>query len=95
MSNPSDSKVNAESVIHALGGQLQSYYWGANDAKNYITLSVPADDTTVIASLILRLSSGLMASYHAIELLPSDKLPACLERVEELRQLDHLNLDTE
>lgn len=88
MSNPSDREAVAKEGIAKLGGDLLSYYWGANNAKNYITVRLPADSETVPAMLITRLSTGLLVSYEAIELMPSAHLPTVMRRIEEISKVD-------
>jgi len=90
MNNPGDRRQAAEEGIRKLGGEMLSYFWGANDGRNYITVRLPADSETVPAMLIMRLSSGLLTSYQAIELLPSDQMPAVLKRIGDIMAVDDL-----
>lgn len=90
INNPGDRKAAASKGIEALGGELLSYYWGATDGRNYITVRLPADDETVTAMLIMRLSSGLLTSYEAIELLPSHDMSKVLQRIETIKAVDDI-----
>ena len=84
----SDREQIARQGIEKLGGEMLSYYWGVNDAKNYITVRLPADSKTVPALLITRLSTGLLVSYEAIELMPSSQMPLVMKRIEEIAEVD-------
>lgn len=84
----SDREKVARSVVENLGGELLGYYWGVNNARNYIITRLPADAETVPALLIMRLSSGLLTDYEAIEVMTSDGLPRVLERISEIAALD-------
>ena len=88
MNNPSDRESVAKEGVAKLGGELLSYYWGVNNAKNYITVRLPADSETVPAMLITRLSTGLLVSYEAIELMPSAQMPLVMQRIEEISKVD-------
>lgn len=88
MNNPSDRESVAKEGIAKLGGELLSYYWGVNNAKNYITVRLPADSETVPAMLITRLSTGLLVSYEAIELMQSAQMPLVMQRIEEISKVD-------
>lgn len=93
MKNPGDRKEAAQEGIRKLGGEMLSYHWGANDGRNYIIVRLPADSETVPAMLIMRLSSGLLTSYEAIELLPSDQMPAVLKRIGDIMAVDDIQAD--
>jgi hypothetical protein len=88
MKNSSDRESVARVGIEKLGGELLSYYWGVNNAKNYITVRLPADNDTVPALLISRLSTGLLISYEAIELMPSSEMPSVMQRIDEIAKVD-------
>lgn len=90
MSNPSDRESVVKEGIEKLGGELLSYYWGVNNAKNYVTVRLPADSETVPAMLISRLSTGLLVSYEAIELMPSSQMPLVMQRIEEISEVDDI-----
>ena len=90
MNNPSDRESVAKESIAKLGGEMLSYYWGVNNAKNYITVRLPADSKTVPAMLITRLSTGLLVSYEAIELIPSSQMPLVMQRIEEISKVDDI-----
>ena len=95
INNPGDREAAVKDAIANLGGELLSYYWGVNTAKNYITVRLPADGETVPAMLIARLSTGLLVSYEAVELMPSSRMPDVVRRIEEISEVDDVPLDNQ
>ena len=68
--NPEDRKAAVAGAFRALGGDLVSYYFGLGDGKNYITVTLPNDNELIQAVYLMRLPSGMLASYRVIELMP-------------------------
>ena len=92
LENPeaADREEVARAAVENVGGELLGYYWGVNNARNYIIVRLPADAETVPAFLIMRLSTGLLTKYEAIEIMPSDRLPVVLERIAEISAADDI-----
>lgn len=86
----SDREAIAKKGIEKLGGEMLSYYWGAHDGRNYITVRLPNDTETVPAMLIMRLSTGMLIQYDAIELIPSSKMPDVIERIADIMAVDDI-----
>ena len=85
-----DREKVARAAVERVGGELLGYYWGVNNAKNYIIVRLPADAETVPAFLIMRLSTGLLTNYEAIEIMPSARLPVVLKRIAEISAADDI-----
>ena len=88
MEHPQDRKAAVEEAFKALGGEVLSYYFGLGDGKNYITVSIPNDNELIQAVYLMRLPSGLLKSYHVVELMPSDQMSRALIRSKELIEGD-------
>lgn len=82
--HPEDRKTQVEAGFKALGGKVISYYFGLADGKNYITVAIPNDNELIQAIYLMRLPAGLLNSYQAIELMPSDQMEKALIRSNEL-----------
>ena len=82
--NPGDRKAAVSEAFRGLGGELVSYYFGLGDGKNYITVTLPNDNELVQAVYLMRLPSGLLASYQVIELMPSEQMSEALKRSKKL-----------
>ena len=85
--NPGDRQAATADAIKSIGGEMLGYYWRLKDARNYIIVALP-DNETVMAMLIQRLSGGLVHEYEAIELLRSTDMPRVFERLKELNAAD-------
>lgn len=74
--------------MEAVGGKVLSYYFGLGDGKNYITVQLPDDNEVIQAVYMMRLPTGLLNSYHIIELMPSDQMSEALKRSVEFIQAE-------
>ena len=88
MNHPEDRKKQVEGAFKALGGQVISYYFGLGDGRNYITVTIPDDNTLIQAIYLMRLPSGMLNSYKVIELMPSDQMSEALKRSKQLIEGD-------
>jgi uncharacterized protein with GYD domain len=88
MENPADRKAEVAGAFKALGGEVLSYYWGLGDGRNYITVTIPDDNELVQAVYLMRLPSGMLDSYQAIELMSSDQMSEALKRSKKLIEGD-------
>ena len=78
--NPGDRKAAVSEAFEALGGEVISYYFGLGNGKNYITVTLPNDNELIQAVYLMRLPSGMLASYEVIELMPSEQMSEALKR---------------
>lgn len=88
MDNPGDRKAAVSDAFRALGGEVLSYYFGLGDGKNYITVTLPDDNELIQAVYLMRLPSGMLASYQVIELMPSEQMSEALKRSKKLIEGD-------
>ena len=86
--NPGDRKAAVSEAFRGLGGEVVSYYFGLGDGKNYITVTLPNDNKLIQAVYLMRLPSGMLASYQVIELMPSEQMSEALKRSKELIEGD-------
>ena len=86
--HPEDRKAAVSEAFRALGGEIISYYFGLGDGKNYITVTLPNDNKLIQAVYLMRLPSGMLASYQVIELMPSEQMSEALKRSKELIEGD-------
>ena len=80
MDNPADRETEVAEAMAAIGGKILSYYFGLGDGKNYITVELPDDNEVIQAVYLMRMPSGLLNSYHVIELMPSSQMSAALRK---------------
>lgn len=88
MDNPQDRKEVVAKAFEKLGGKIIGYYFGLGDGKNYIICELPNDNELIQAVYLMRLPSGLLASYHIKELMPSDQMSAALKKSKELIEME-------
>lgn len=88
MANPGDRKAAVSEAFRALGGEVVSYYFGLGNGKNYITVTLPNDNELIQAVYLMRLPSGMLASYQVIELMPSEQMSDALKRAKKLIERD-------
>ena len=86
--NPGDRKAAVSKAFRGLGGEVVSYYFGLGDGKNYITVTLPNDNELIQAVYLMRLPSGMLASYQVIEFMPSEQMTEALKRSKELIEGD-------
>ena len=86
--NPGDRKTAVANAFRALGGEVVSYYFGLGNGKNYITVTLPNDNELIQAVYLMRLPSGMLASYQVIELMPSEQMSEALKRSKKLIEGD-------
>lgn len=86
--NPGDRKAAVSEAFRGLGGEAVSYYFGLGDGKNYITVTLPDDNELIQAVYLMRLPSGMLASYQVIELMPSEQMSEALKRSKKLIEGD-------
>ncbi|MCO4820865.1 MAG: GYD domain-containing protein [Flavobacteriaceae bacterium] len=84
MENPQDRKETVAQSFKDIGGKIIGYYFGLGDGKNYIICELPNDNELIQAVYLMRLPSGLLASYQITELMPSDQMIKALEKSKEL-----------
>lgn len=84
MDNPEDRKASVSTAFEKLGGKIISYYFGLGENKNYIICELPNDNELIQAVYLMRMPTGLLASYEIKELMPSEKMTAALKRSKEL-----------
>ncbi|MDM9631709.1 GYD domain-containing protein [Robiginitalea aurantiaca] len=88
MDDPGDRKEAVSAAFEKIGGKIISYYFGLGDGKNYIICELPNDNELIQAVYVMRLPTGLLASYHIIELMPSDQMSKALVKSKELLEIE-------
>ena len=88
MDNPQDRKEEVAKSFEKLGGKIIGYYFGLGDGKNYIICELPNDNELIQAVYLMRLPSGLLASYQIKELMPSEQMSAALKKSKELIEME-------
>lgn len=88
MEHPADRQKAVAAAMAAIGGKIESYYFGLGDGKNYITAQLPDDNEVIQAVYLMRLPSGLLNSYQVIELMPSDQMSAALIKSREFLDIE-------
>lgn len=88
MDDPADRKEVVSEAFEKLGGKIIGYYFGLGDGKNYIICELPNDNELIQAIYLMRLPSGLLASYKIIELMPSAQLSKALIKSKELIEME-------
>lgn len=88
MDNPQDRKEAVAKSFEKLGGKIIGYYFGLGDGKNYIICELPNDNELIQAVYLMRLPSGLLASYQVKELMPSEQMSAALKKSKELIEME-------
>ena len=88
MDNPQDRKEEVSAAMEKIGGKIIKYYFGLGDGKNYIIAKLPNDNELIQAVYLMRLQSGLLASYKIIELMPSNQMSNALKKSKELIEVE-------
>lgn len=88
MDNPQDRKEEVANLFEKLGGKIIGYYFGLGDGKNYIICELPNNNELIQAVYLMRLPSGLLASYQIKELMPSEQMSAALKKSKELIEIE-------
>ena len=88
MDDPGDRKAAVSSAFEKLGGKIIGYYFGLGDGKNYIICELPNDNELIQAVYLMRLPSGLLASYQIKELMPSEQMSKALIKSKELIEME-------
>lgn len=88
LDDPGDRKEAVSAAFEKIGGKIISYYFGLGDGKNYIICELPNDNELIQAVYVMRLPMGLLASYHIIELMPSDQMSKALVKSKELLEIE-------
>ena len=82
---PSDRAAAVRALLEPVGGKLVSYDFMFGEDDGMVVFEVPDSQTAAAISLAVS-STGVFGRVHTHELIPSEDLPALLERARSARQ---------
>src|SRR5262245_7399394 len=79
--NPQDRSGAARSLVEAVGGRLESYYWMAGKFDGFAITDLPDDNAAAALAAVVK-GAGAVKEFETHALTTTDQAPALLKKAQ-------------